>query len=397
LAKCTNFFFWQKLGIFNDLKIQSILIKNSITSARGNCKNPKPYFWEVFFFTKNEKNKSGPAHPFWVGPTRLASAQPRGLGWCSSPPAKRLVIVLSTVTRQKNENNEVVIELPNYFHFCCRTWVTFCMKKWRQERTYKQKAAGEAGYLKWRDTIVAVSGGWRKRWQWRRFSLLLSCLLCFSSQPSPLFFCYLLFFVIVSGGWRWQCQRRLGGVLWRWRGSTVVAAVVLLLWYIFFFLCHSPFSPLPPPNVPPLSVIFLSGCSLLPLLFFSSSSSALPCFPFFLPLVSSVSVRFCSLLSLSKTYCFSLSVSPFSLKKTVGLSLPVSLPFSLFSSPFVTALLSFSKILPPLSLVSSPLLFIGKQRERVLTALFHHGAGGKQGYLTPAGQGGRLSTGHGFY
>ena len=66
-------FFWQKLGIFNDVKVQSILIKNIITSARGNCKNPKPYFWKVFFY-KKEKNEPGPAHPFWAGPTRLASA-----------------------------------------------------------------------------------------------------------------------------------------------------------------------------------------------------------------------------------------------------------------------------------------------------------------------------------
>jgi len=233
------------------------------------------------------------------------------------------------------------------------------MQKWKQERTYKQKAAGEAGYLEWRDTIVDVSGGWRRHWQRRWFSLLLSSLFCFSSQPSPLFFVIFSSSPLSLRG----CQQRLEmavSAAVRWCAVAVErkhsgnCGCSSSLVYIFF-LCHYPFSPLPPPNVPPLSVIFLSGRSLLPLLFFSSSSSVLPCFPFFLPLVSAVSVRFSSLLSLSKTYCFSLSVSPFSLKKTVDLSLPISLPFCFFSSPSVTALLSFSKILPPLLSCNLPL------------------------------------------
>jgi hypothetical protein len=49
------FFFWQKLDIFNDVKIQSILIENNITSAPGNCKNPKPYFWKGFLYKKRKK------------------------------------------------------------------------------------------------------------------------------------------------------------------------------------------------------------------------------------------------------------------------------------------------------------------------------------------------------
>jgi len=73
---------------------------------------------------------------------------------------------------------------------------------------------------------------------------------------------------------------------------------------------------------------------------FFSSSSILSCFPFFLPLVSVVSVCFSSLLSLSKTYCFSLLVSPFSLKNCRSLS-QFLLPFS------------FKKILPALSFLSS--------------------------------------------
>jgi len=78
---------------------------------------------------------------------------------------------------------------------------------------------------------------------------LLSPLFLFSAPLSSVFplssLLLLCLFVAVSGGWWWQCQRRSGGVLWRLRRSTVAAAVVLLLWYIFF-LCHSPFSPLPP-------------------------------------------------------------------------------------------------------------------------------------------------------
>jgi hypothetical protein len=78
---------------------------------------------------------------------------------------------------------------------------------------------------------------------------LMSPLFLFSAPLSSVFplssLLLLCLFVVVSAGWRWQCQRRSGGVLWRWRGSTVAAVVVLLLWYIFFssvtplsLLCH---------------------------------------------------------------------------------------------------------------------------------------------------------------
>jgi len=104
LAVCTKIFFsffWQKLGIFNDVKIQLILIKNSITSARGNCKNPKPYFWKVFFTKKKRKKKRagpGPTH------SRLGLQgwpQPSHVGWADVPahqPSEHS-------NQQKNENN----------------------------------------------------------------------------------------------------------------------------------------------------------------------------------------------------------------------------------------------------------------------------------------------------
>jgi len=62
---------------------------------------------------------------------------------------------------------------------------------------------------------------------------LLSPPFLFSAPLSSVFplssLLLLCLFVAVSGGWRWQCQRRSGGVLWRWRGSAVAAAVALLL------------------------------------------------------------------------------------------------------------------------------------------------------------------------
>jgi hypothetical protein len=83
-------------------------------------------------------------------------------------------------------------------------------------------------------------------------------------------------------------------VLWRWRGSTVAAVVVLLLWYFFLFLPLSfpvlprffvgfPFSPLSPLKTPP-SIIFLSGRSLLSLLY------SFPCFFFSFLLFRSLSL-----------------------------------------------------------------------------------------------------------
>ena len=143
------------------------------------------------------------------------------------------------------------------------------------------------------------------------------------SLMSPLFFplsslLLLCLFVAVSSGWRWQCQQRSGGVLWRWRGSTVAVAVVLLIWYIFFF---------------------------------SITSLSLHCF------------------FLSKKPCsFSPSVSPLFLsKKTVGLSLSVSLTFSFKKSFLLSSFFS-----SPCS--CTPSVFIGRGREGH-PALSCHGAG----------------------
>jgi len=61
---------------------------------------------------------------------------------------------------------------------------------------------------------------------------LLSPLFLFSALSSVFFVTFSsspCLFVVVSGGWRWQCQRQSSGVLWRWRGSTVASTVVLLL------------------------------------------------------------------------------------------------------------------------------------------------------------------------
>jgi len=69
---------------------------------------------------------------------------------------------------------------------------------------------------------------------------LLSPLFLFST-PSPLFFFIVFSFSPLSLR---GCQRRSGGVLWRWRGSTVAAVVVLLLWYFFSSSVTSCSSPL---------------------------------------------------------------------------------------------------------------------------------------------------------
>ena len=69
---------------------------------------------------------------------------------------------------------------------------------------------------------------------------LLSPLFLFST-PSPLFFFIVFSFSPLSLRGR---QRRSGGVLWRWRGSTVAAVVVLLLWYFFSSSVTSCSSPL---------------------------------------------------------------------------------------------------------------------------------------------------------
>jgi len=228
-------------------------------------------------------------------------------------------------------------------------WVTFCMQKWIQERTYKQKAAGKpvtwSGETQsWPSVVVegdVGSGGGFPSFSPVSSVSLLSPLLCFSVifSSSPL---------SLRG-----CQWRSGG------GEEAQWQLRLFFFFgIYFFLCHFPFSPLPPPNVPPISIIFLSGRSLLPLLFFSSSS-ILPCFPFFLPLVSAVSVRFSSLLSLWKTYCFSLLVSPFSLKNCRSLSLFL-LPFSFKKNPS-------SSIFPFLFffVLFSASLFIGRVERKI--------------------------------
>jgi len=231
--------------------------------------------------------------------------------------------------------------LPNYL-LCCRTWVTFCMqiKERKEHINYGQRGWG--GYLEWRDTIVAVRGGWRRRWQPRRFSFLLSCLLCFSSQPSSVFFFppssslfLLCLFVAIIGGWRWRCQWRSGGVLWRWRGRTVAAVVFILLRYFFyFFLCHFPFFP--------ASLLAFVSLLCLPQKrppFHNTSVQSFPAFSsLFFPLFFFRFYSFGPFLftpfSLEKSSCLSLSVpllfTPLSLEKSSCLSL--SVPFS--SPPF---------------------------------------------------------------
>jgi len=243
------------------------------------------------------------------------------------------------------------------------------MQKWKQERTYKQKAAGKpvtwSGEIQsWTSAVVEGdigSGGGFPSFSPVSSVSLLSPLLyffvIFSSSPLSLRGCQQRLEMAVSAAVRWcavAVERKHGGSYGC--SSSLV--------YIFF-LCHSPFSPLPPPNVPPLSVIFLSGRSLLPLLFFFFFLFCSPLFSFLPP------PSFCCFGSFLFTPFFlenllflSFGLSFLSQKKTVDLSLPISLPFSLFSSPSVTALLSFSKILPPLCPVIFPYIY-RISRERV--------------------------------
>jgi len=112
-----------------------------------------------------------------------------------------------------------------------------------------------------------------------------------------------------------------------------------------FFLCHSPFSPLPP---------LMASLSLSKKL--SPLSVSLPFL--FSPLISSVSVCFSSLLSLKKTLLFlSFGLTSFSLQENCR-SLPLGLPHF----PFQTK--TFQLPSSPLPFFScTPSVFIGRGRE----------------------------------
>ena len=99
----------------------------------------------------------GLTRPIYCG---LDSAQPCGLGWCSSPPTKRLVIVLA--------NNKVVtvpstVTTELFSFFATERDSRSACKEWKKTAEYKWKATGEDEYLeRWRR--------WRQRRRQRRCS-----------------------------------------------------------------------------------------------------------------------------------------------------------------------------------------------------------------------------------
>jgi len=219
------------------------------------------------------------------------------------------------------------------------------MQKWKQERTYKQKAAGKpvtwSGETQsWTSAVVEGdigSGGGFPSFSPVSSVSLLSPLLyffvIFSSSPLSLRGCQQRLEMAVSAAVRWcavAVERKHGGSYGC--SSSLV--------YIFF-LCHSPFSPLPPPNVPPLSVIFLSGRSLLPLLFFFFFLFCSPLFSFLPP------PSFC---------CFgSFLFTPFFLENLLFLSFGLSfLSQKKLLISLSRSLFPFLFFLPPLSLPFSP-------------------------------------------
>jgi len=167
------------------------------------------------------------------------------------------------------------------------------------------------------------------------FSLVSSVSLI---SPLLFFFHYLLFFSSVSS---WLSAAVGDGSVSGGQvvccGSGEEARWQLRLFFffgIYFFLCHFPFSPLPPPNVPPLSVIFLFGHSLLPLLFFLFFLLCSPLFSFLPP------PSFCCFgpflftpFSLENLLFLSFDLSFLSKKNCRSFSPGLSSPFSFFSPP----------------------------------------------------------------
>jgi len=147
------------------------------------------------------------------------------------------------------------------------------------------------------------------------FSFLISCLLCFSSQPPLLcffFFCYLLLFSSVFS-WPSAAVRWCAMAVERKHGGSCGSSSSLV---IFFFLYHFLFFPASlmaslsflclPQNIPPFCVIFLSGCSLLSLLYLVFLSFDLS-FLFKKKLSVSLSLGLPSLLFFQKSF----QLSPF--------------------------------------------------------------------------------------
>ena len=158
---------------------------------------------------------------------------------------------------------------------------------------------------------MAISGGWRWRWQRRRFSFLLCCLLYFSSQPSPLFFFAIFSFsplslrgcqwwlkVAVSATVRWcavAVERKHGGSCGCSSSLVFFLFLPLSLPVLPRFFVGFPFSPLSPLKTPPFCNISLRSFPAFSSLFF-------PLFFF----VSTFSVPFSLPLSLSKNPSVSL-------------------------------------------------------------------------------------------